>query len=307
MIYPNSDMLYYIAIGDAYCLATEYIKSPRDDELRAKALRFEKYLKHPTHGIRPGVYSDDTQMSAANAEVLIENDSFRSIQFANKWVQVFHRDPRDAYSRGFQRFLETTKTGKEFIINIDPSSNKNGGAMRSVPFGVLKTPEEVLAAATLQCKLTHDTPGGLFGSQAVALMSHFFLYAPMKANYTNLREFLFDNMKPTIREVMELGVIEDVFNSWDGRVQGPEVGINTALAVFQLVTYCKTLKEVLRQTIEWGGDTDSVAAIALGIASCRLEDDLREFMHLMLEPGSPYGTEYLKKTGSLLMEKYHDV
>jgi len=304
MIHTNSDMLIYIAIGDAYCLATEYIKSPRDDELRSKALKFERYLKHPTHPNRLGTYSDDTHMSIGNAEVLIEQDSFKPIHFADKWVEVFQRDPRDAYSRGFQKFLEQTKTGKDFLINIDPSSNKNGAAMRSVPLGVLKTPEEVMASANMQSRLTHDTPGGRFGSIAVALMSHFFLYAGVRANYSNLRGFLLEYMQQPTREILELGIIDNVFYKWDGRVCGPEVGINTALAVFELLTHCKTLKEVLRQTIEWGGDTDSVAAIALGIASSRLEDDLPEFMHTQLEAGSKYGTEFLKKTGTLLVEKY---
>ena len=306
MINSNPNMLLYIAIGDAYCLPTEYIH-PNHYNVK-EALKFKKYLQHPKYPLPFGSTSDDTQMSIANAEVLIENDSFRSIHFANKWIEAFHRDPRPSYSKGFQRFLETTTTGKDFIVNIDPSSNKNGGAMRSVPFGVLKTPEKVLTAATLQCRLTHDTPGGLFGSQAVALMSHFFLYSSLRANYTNLREFLFDNMRPTIREIIELGIAEDVFNSWNGRVQGPEVGINTALAVFQLVTSCKSLKEIIKKTIEFGGDTDSVCSIALGIASSRRDkefrSDLPQFMYNDLEPNSQYGISFLKSLGAKLMEKY---
>jgi len=71
MLHPNPDILYYTAIGDAYCLATEYIKSPRDDELKKDALKFKQYLSHPAHNNRPGTYSDDTHMSIANTEVLL--------------------------------------------------------------------------------------------------------------------------------------------------------------------------------------------------------------------------------------------
>lgn len=62
---------------------------------------------------------------------------------------------------------------------------------------------------------------------------------------------------------------------------------------------------IMRRLLEWGGDTDSVAAIAWGIASSRYQDEvLPEFMERDLEPGSEYGVAFLKGLGVQLMAKY---
>lgn len=302
MLYPNPDILLYTAIGDAYCASCEYIKLPHDKETYNKALNFNQYLSHPRHNLVPGTYTDDTSMSAANAKVLIENDSFTNICFAEAWVNEFKQDPRDAYSRRFQKFLEEVETGKEFLDKIDPVSNKNGAAMRSAVLGVLKIPSIVRTVADGQAKITHNTPGGRFGSQAVALMSHYVLYENSPLERDLLKTYLRYHLRHIIAESEAL---TDVFRRpWAGPVAGPEVGINTALATFELLVSCNSLLEVLRKTIEFGGDTDTCASIALGIASARMPDDLPAFMHNDLEKGSDFGAKYLKSLGSKLMRKY---
>ena len=62
----NPNMLLYIAMADAYASAVEY-----NNTLREECLKFERYHAHPTHGNLPGTYTDDTEMSVANARVLL--------------------------------------------------------------------------------------------------------------------------------------------------------------------------------------------------------------------------------------------
>lgn len=303
MLHPNPDILYYTAIGDAYCLATEYIKSPRDDKHKKAALKFQQYLSHPVHCNVPGTYSDDTHMSIANAEVLLGYD-WKDLDFATAWVDVFKRDPRKAYSRRFQKYLEEVEDGLEFLETIDSHSNKNGAAMRSAVFGVHYSESDVLTMTTRQAKITHNTPGGLFGAQAVALMSHYALWENRPLERGNLKTYLRYHLEPIIKRHDSLS---DVFlEPWAGRVAGKEIGIITALAVFELLISCKSLLEILEKTIEWGGDCDSVAAITLGIASSRLPDDLPAFMHNNLEIGGKYGKEFLKDLGNRLMMKFYN-
>lgn len=308
----NDELLTYIAIGDAYCMATEYIKSPRDDKLEEKALEFKRYLAHPSHGLKPGTYTDDTHMSIGNAEVLIEASHHTNIKhsdFASKWVEVYRRDRRTAYSRNFQKFLDKTSSGKEFLQNIQNTSNKNGAAMRSVPLGVLPTPEETLRIAQMQAGLTHCTPGGIFSSKAVALMSHYAMHEEGSMSYKNLSQYLHHYLEEDIQRLYDNGLTDEGFKEgWCERVAGEEVGIITTFAVFELLTSCDSLLSILRKTIEWGGDTDSVASIALGIASCRREeeftDDLPEWMVHGLETGKKYGVEFLNMTSNKLMGKF---
>ena len=64
---------------------------------------------------------------------------------------------------------------------------------------------------------------------------------------------------------------------------------------------------MLEQIIQWGGDTDSVAAITWGIASARYKDNsfIPEFMVRDLEGGNAdTGATYLIALGTRLMEKF---
>ena len=69
-------MLVRIGCGDALAAATEYVEP--EAPIVEKTLRFIRYESHPWHGHRPGRYTDDAEMSAANARVLIGDFERRS-------------------------------------------------------------------------------------------------------------------------------------------------------------------------------------------------------------------------------------
>ena len=295
MLRRNDDILLFIAIGDAVAAATEYVKPHEHPKLIESALRLDGYYQHPTHlDLKPGMYTDDTQMSIAVAEVLIPGRMPTPLDFADAFTRVFHRDPRDGYARGFQAFLESHKTGIAFMRDIRPDSIKNGACMRAVPIGVLPSIDTVLSIAKTQAETTHDTPIGILSAQAVALMSHFALYRDDP--FDRLQDFLEIHLPhSTLLHRMQ------IHKRWRGPVKNPAT--NTIHAVFDLLTHCSTLSEVLRGAIQFGGDTDSVAAIALGIASCRMPNDLPQVLFDQLENG-PFGRDYLKTLGKQLMDAY---
>ncbi len=306
MKYLNPDIFLYIGRADAYAMATEYIRLPRDKDVHEQALLFTKYVKHPTHDIPPGNYTDDTEMSAANAHVLTEEDlPYTPLMFADAYVREFQRGKgRKGYSRKFQDFLESTKDGEDFLKNINPHSDKNGAAMRAVPIGALPDINDVLSVATLQARITHDTLEGRFSARAVALMSHFALYEDLPLDEI-------PGYCLTYLPEEDVKLFGHVFTErWD---QGPvtarpglSVAITTVHAVVDLLIFQPSLMKMLAQTIRWRGDTDSVAAILWGIASCRHRNEqIPEFMTNHLENGNPLtGAPYLKDIGSKLMEKF---
>lgn len=307
MIRRNDLMLLRIAQADAYAMATEYIKSPRDDAVLAEALKFERYVQHPTHlKVSPGMYSDDTQMSIGISEALLEGPPYTKEKFAEAFVRCFQRDRRDGYSRAFQSFLESVKDTKDFLNRIRPDSVKNGACMRAVPLGVLKDPSEVVEVAAIQAAVTHDTDEGIWSAQMVALMSHFALHT--NEEFIWLDSYLRKHMpNRTATKGWIPTYIEHI--PWTGRV-GSRGGLNvaraTVLAVYSLLVDPgrKNLMSILRQVIEWGGDTDSVAAIAWGIASTRMREEVPEFLEWGLEPGRKYGAYFLEDLGRRLMDDF---
>ena len=137
-------MLLEIAIGDAYGAAFEYAAptSDRPNDLSG-------YFQHPRHGIAPGCYTDDTQMSLAVAETLLEQGvAATALQFIEKFVLAFKRDPREGYAGRFSEFLKSVRDAEDFAARISPESAKSGAAMRSCPIGVLPRIADILALAS---------------------------------------------------------------------------------------------------------------------------------------------------------------
>jgi ADP-ribosylglycohydrolase len=268
-------MLLELAVGDAYGAGFEY--APADLIRNHNTASY--YVQHPRHhGHRPGRYTDDTQMSLALAELLVEGARWNPAHIAAKFVEVFHRDPREGYASSFYHFLRHTTTGADFLAHIRPDSDKSGAAMRAGPLGVLRTTGTVVEYCRTQAAVTHNTPDGIHAAQAAALMSHYFLHDLGPRDH--LGKFLEDLVPgpwsaPWVGEVKSKG--------W--------MSVRAAITAVQRHTSLTTL---LQDCIAFGGDVDTVAAIALGAASCSrdYEQDLPAALIDGLENG-PYGRDYL--------------
>lgn len=300
----NDNMLLRIAQGDAFAAAVEYVKRKEHAELYSRIELFETYEQHPTHrGLRPGMYTDDTQMSIAVAEALIQHpDDMTNESFAERFYQAFKRDPRDGYSRGFQAILEESKSSSHLRQLLRPDSTKNGAAMRAVPIGVVKDPKKLISIASTQATVTHATWGGVNSAVSVALMSHFALYD--RRDFSSMHQWCCGWSDAH----------KNFYDPWKGPVggkgndpRGLETGMNTAWAVQTLLTTEGSLRDIMKRCIEWGGDTDSVASIAFGIASARYQNEtLPIFLERDLEPNGQFGVAYLKDLGKQLMDAYAD-
>ncbi len=306
MLFPNPDMLLYIAIADAYAIAVEFINEKDSAKLLEECLKFRLYLQHPKYKQPYGSYTDDTEMSVGCARVLLTHDyPFTPIQFANAWVQEFaYGRRRKGYSPGFQAFLESFDFGSEFLRRINDQSDKNGAAMRAVPIGILPNISQVIATADLQAKITHNTDAGRFAAIAVAVMSHFALYE--NRPLSQVREYCLEHIGNFVGDLSRVWLKK----RWTGmRVKEyphEPLSISTLQAVMTLITECNSLMEIMITCLNWGGDTDSVAAIAWGIASTRMQSEkLPPFMTDGLEQGKlNTGKVRLHQLGKHLMKKY---
>jgi ADP-ribosyl-[dinitrogen reductase] hydrolase len=269
-------MLIELAIGDAYGAGFEYV-----DPATVRAHNtLRGYVQHPRHRIRPGAYTDDTQMSLAIAETLTCGTDWTPPVLAEAFVTAFHRDPRDGYAQRFHDFLTRTRTGPAFLAGIAPNSDKSGAAMRAAPIGVLPSIDEVIHHATIQARLTHDTPGGIAAARAAALMAHYFLYS--HGPRQDLPAFLHDHVDGDW----------DWTTPWQGKVGAQ--GIASARAAATALTVAPTMTSLLKTCVDYTGDVDTVAAIALaaGAAATDIDQDLPAHLYDGLENG-PYGRDYI--------------
>src|SRR4051794_11554862 len=115
-------MLLELAVGDAYGAGFEYAPEATVRKHNTAA----GYIRHPKHAIAPGCYTDDTQMSLAIAEALVSGEPWAPWNLARRFVEVFHRDPREGYSSRFYELLKAVDSGEELLARLRPDSDKSG-------------------------------------------------------------------------------------------------------------------------------------------------------------------------------------
>jgi len=276
-------LLLELAIGDAYGAGFEFA----DAETIQKHNDLTRYVKHPRHRIQPGAYTDDTQMSLAIAEAIVADIPWEPEKLAGKFVEVFKRDPREGYATGFYHFLLHVDDGVQFLQRIRPDSTKNGAAMRAAPTGIYHTIPLVIERCTVQAALTHNTRDGIKAALAAALMTHYFLYrlGPKKA----LGRFL------------ERHVPGDWTTPWNGKVLSQ--GVPSVRAAVTAVIQNTTMSGLLKACVQFSGDVDTVAAMALAAGSCctDIAQDLPSFLFETLENGT-YGRDYIQQLDTKLMD-----
>lgn len=268
-------MLLEIALGDAYGAGFEFVSA----ETIAQEHHLTQYRDNQEANLLAGQYTDDTQMTIAIMELMLSGQAWTKESIAQAFLEAFHRDPRKGYAKRFYSFLIQQKTAAQFLANIRPHSTRNGAAMRAVPIGLYPTLSEVKEKAALQASVTHDTPQGIVSAQAVACLAHYFIYQLGPA--AEIKSFLAQQLNWTFDD----NKIDQVACD----------GLQTVEAVLTVLRKGKSLREVLDLSIQLGGDTDSVASIALGLASFSTEyaNDLPLFLYADLEQGV-YGKAYLE-------------
>ena len=240
-------MLREIAIADAYGAGFEFASRERVAQLND----LSAYYPHGRHGF-VAKYTDDTQMSLAIAEHVLSGAAWSKLAVADRLVAAFKRDPRPGYSDRFYRLLCSVGSGEELLEQVDANSRRNGAAIRVAPIGYLNDSSSVIAAASLQAKVTHDTEEAVRASCAVALVAHLGLHRD--GRWRDIPEYL-ENCG---------------FGGWDYEWRAP-VSVSayeSVSAALGCLLRNDSISALIKESVSLGGDTDSVAAIAAALASC---------------------------------------
>lgn len=283
-------MLIEAAIGDAYGAGFEYVSDKIVNDFAASL----QYRSHPRHKqIKPGMYTDDTQMSLAIAEAMLENDPWTTESLAERFVSVFKRDERTGYSKRLYSILKSVSNGTELLAKLHRDSNRSGAAMRGWLLGLYKDEQEIGDRVSVQSLVTHNIDGAI-AAMAAAFTCHYFAY----------------NLGPK-EELGEYLNQECLFTTETGAWSEPYVGKvgaegwRSVKAAITAVMRGNSMTEILKDCIAFTGDVDTVATIALGVASLSKEvkQDLSQHLYDGLENG-PYGRDYIVGLDKQLYQRF---
>ncbi len=188
-------------------------------------------------------FTDDTVLTAAIADAILSNRSYlASVR------KIGLRHPHAGYGASFIRWLHAE--------NPQPCNSwGNGAAMRVSPVGfAFSTEEEVLDQAKNTAAITHNHPEGIKGAQATALAIFLARTGHSKKNIKARlsREFGYD-LNRTI-DAIRPSYTFDI--SCQGTV--PEA----VICFLEAASY----EDAVRNAVSLGGDSDTLACIAGGMA-----------------------------------------
>ncbi|HET7618912.1 MAG TPA: ADP-ribosylglycohydrolase family protein [Vicinamibacterales bacterium] len=188
-------------------------------------------------------FTDDTVLTVATAWAIL-----RDRPFDEAYREFGQRYPRAGYGSGFRNWLFSDAPAPYMSLG-------NGSAMRVSPVGWAGTDEaHVLALAERSASVTHNHPEGIKGAQATALAV---FAARTGASKGDIRETIasrfgydldrtIDQMRPTY--------------AFDITCEGT---VPAAIVAFLDST---DVEDAIRLAISLGGDSDTLAAIAGGMA-----------------------------------------
>lgn len=243
-------MIKEISIADAYGAAFEFVKDPKAAGLINDGITFQK---NPKYDLGLGAFTDDTVRTIANARMVLSSVlcSVDPRKYVKYLLQEFKTYYRKGWSKRFQEFLENEPNYVDFFEKLK-RTNTNGSVMGVLPLGYYDDAAEVRLAATAQALSTHSWETVPY-AQALALMSHFFITDQGKIE--QLSEYLLDN-------VDNLSITKPKPNSM--------LASDTCMTVLELITKDRerNLKSLMMRVVDLGGDTDTIAALTIGVASC---------------------------------------
>jgi ADP-ribosylglycohydrolase len=188
-------------------------------------------------------FTDDTVLTVAVADCIPNGKDY-----ATTFKQYARKYPYAGFGGMFFRWVKGD--------SLEPyNSFGNGSAMRVSPVGfAFGTLEDVLAEARRSAEVTHNHPEGIKGAQAVA--AAIFL-ARQEESKSKIKDFIEKNFGYNLNETLEEIRPHYYF---DETCQG---SVPQAIIAF---LESDTFEDAVRKAVSLGGDSDTLACMAGGIA-----------------------------------------
>ena len=300
-------LLTSIAIGDSFGRAFEFAvkeKVEKEFDLTKYSPGVGKYPDEYIGGI--GKYTDDTQMSIAIAEHMLNGYPMTHDFYAHSFMEAYNRDKRKGYSKRVQNLLDISNNVKEFNFNVSAMKprNSNGSVMRCLPLGYYQDIDLIKHACVVQTTTTHPNLDCILATQAVAISAHYLIYG-IKQTYASW-------MSDQLGANAFLKVFDYYLLYSDVKCDALETAsfcLNIIFRPFRFVpmyssSILNKMSKILTECVKTGGDVDSTAAICLGLATLKnIENDLSDNLFNNLENGT-YGRDYIIELDKKLLEKY---
>lgn len=267
--------IYGVAIGDALGATLEFMKM---DEIKAKYGVLRDLIGGGWLHLRAGEWTDDTEMTLAVAEGILENKEEPMEPIGKRFLEWEAGDPHDiGYT--VSSSIEAYKIARDwhkgaFAVNeIGVLTAGNGSLMRTLPIAfAYETPMEIYNQAIAISRMTHwDLQAGLCCAYYCILARELLCKEPLEALEIAWAtvDFLTEGEdRKSLEPLMDIG-----FHQPRQITQLTEADLlpsGYVIPSFQCALWAfltqGTFQDALVAAVNLGGDADTVGAIAGGLA-----------------------------------------
>ena len=255
-----------------------------------------------------GTYTDDTQMTIALAESLLELGTIEEEHLGRAFLDAY--EPERGYGRGTREVLSLAAAGIPFVeaaarVFAGGGSPGNGAAMRVAPVAIryAGNPERLLDGAERSARVTHAHALGVDGArvQAVAVAAALRAEDPVAAaraaaGTAELRRRL-DLVSELLAKDFPLAPPAAAALLGTGST-APE---SVAAAVYA-ASASEGFEAAVTYAVRCGGDTDTVAAMAGAIAGAREGNAAIPNRWLTALEDGPKGRQHVERLADRLAE-----
>lgn len=238
-------------------------------DIIGSAYEFKNTKRKEFHLFTPrSKFTDDTVMTLAVARWLCDDKEHRKEALVQRMQELGRRYPTAGYAGSFMRWL----------YNPEPqpyNSYGNGSAMRVSPVAFYAhSLQEALGLAKISAEVTHNHPEGIKGAQAIA--SSIYL-ARHGATKREIKSYVEENFHYDLSRQLD-----DIRPTYSYDMSCQHTVPQALLAFLEGANF----EDVIRSAVSIGGDSDTIAAMAGGIAQAFyvIPKKLSSYCYALLTP-----------------------
>ena len=264
------------AIGDALGVPVEFCE--RDELKKNPVVDMRGYGTYP---VPAGSWSDDTSMSIAALDSLAKG-TVNLDDIMNNFVEWVEEGKYTPTGESFDIGRTCLQAIRAYLIckntdecgQIDEYSNGNGSLMRIHPFALFAIAKGMTLGKSLDVIregsiITHAHPRSIYGCGIYSMVLWDILRGADKAQIPSTIEkasVLFDGIYPEESDYYEWAFYKKLTTKTEDEISGSGYVVNTLEAALWCLLTTNSYKECILKAVNLGEDTDTVAAIAGGLA-----------------------------------------
>lgn len=242
--------------------------------------------------LKPGEYTDDTNMMLCIAESLVENKGYNPDDIAQRFVRWYQTNPPDMGHTTRAALRKITK-GISWKEAGDKNRPSNGSLMRCAPIGLFFAfgDEGILTRASMETSIiTHSHRDAVLSCVVLnSMISQLVQGAEKWSAFRYAAE----------KAVRNDGFFENLILASSGKTNPASgLAVDTLILAVNSFTAAKTFEEAVINAVNSGGDTDTIGAVAGAIAGAHW--GTKAIPERWSSKLNPYSAEKIKEMARVL-------